>query len=134
MGDFKKEYSMSKHEALVYKVFQQNQKNALSVKDVELLLKRENPRLSTRTIYRIIEKFQHKKIIYCTDMQKGVRYFHLVEDYRIKILCRKCGWTAMLDDHKIEVVHQMHNGTINSVIIGGKIIFNGICHQCRQYK
>ncbi|MBB6216790.1 Fe2+ or Zn2+ uptake regulation protein [Anaerosolibacter carboniphilus] len=122
--------SLSKHEALIYAIFRNNPYKGLSVQDIWTILERDFQTLSIRTIYRMVENLQKKKVVFCMDIREGIRLFSLTNKYHVQLCCSKCGWIEDIDLQQSKVFYQLYDTIGDPSMIGGRMILSGVCKQC----
>jgi Fe2+ or Zn2+ uptake regulation protein len=122
--------SLSKHEALIYGIFRDNSCKSLSVNQILTILQHDFHTMSLRTIYRIVERLQKKKVVFCMDIREGIRFFSLTNKYYAQLCCSTCGWVEDIDLQHTRVFYQLYDTVGDPSMIGGRIVLLGLCKQC----
>lgn len=121
---------VSRKEELIYQVFRQKEGAALSVYDIEAAVNIDKQTMTVRTIYRVMDQLLSKRIIYCSTLKDGTRYFMLSNYYDIELTCHMCGWKSKT---AASVKLQYPDNPLSSIcVMGGKIDLLGVCQECSK--
>lgn len=119
-----------RNEEIVYQTFKQKEGAALSVYDIAAAVNIDKQILTLRTVYRIVDRLQLKRIIYCSGQKDGTRYFMLCNYYNMELTCHICGWKSKT---AVNLKLQYPEHPLSSIcIMGGQLVLGGVCQKCSK--
>lgn len=87
--------------------------------------------MSITTVYRILEKFVEKGIVYQTDFRDGKAYFEFQDTHHHHIVCTKCGVREDVSLCIEKEMKEVEKGSKKfSSIDSHALEFFGLCKEC----
>ena len=124
--------NLSKNKSTIYRVFKENPNAELDINDVLKFIKKENAKISKRTVYRSIDKLIDIGKIYCSSIRDRKRKFKLSDISYCEIICNKCHGLKKIKIKDNEKFKKYTIGDKSFDITGGYIKFYGTCSKCLE--
>lgn len=106
------------------------EKHPLTVEDINKNIK---IKLNLTTLYRILEKFSDKRIIYQTTFLDGKSYFEYQHQHHHHITCKNCGVRNKIDFCVSNKINKIDLTKTNFNKISDHILeFFGMCNKCQK--
>lgn len=124
--------NLSKNKSTIYRVFKENPNVELDINDVLKFIKKENAKISKRTVYRSIDKLIDIGKIYCSSISDRKRKFKHSDISHCEIICNKCNGLKKIKIKDNEKFKKYTIGDNSFEITGGYIKFYGTCSKCLE--
>jgi len=130
------EFKLTPQREATVRVLLENEAGHLSAEDVYMLVKKKAPDIGLATVYRTLELLSEIKIIQKLNFGDNVaRYeFHSGEEehHHHHLVCVKCHKVEEINEDWLTPIEEKVENEFNFQIHDHRLIFQGICHSCRQ--
>lgn len=120
------------------KVLIENQAGHLSAEDVYLLVKKIAPDIGLATVYRTLELLSELNIVQKLNFGDNVARYELstegAKHHHHHLVCLNCGKVEEINEDWLGSIEEKVEKQFDFQIIDHRLIFHGICSECRTKK
>ncbi len=129
-------YKLTPQREATVRVLLENEEDHLSAEDVYLLVKEKSPEIGLATVYRTLELLTELKIVDKINFGDGVSRYDLRKEgaahFHHHLVCIECGAVSEILEDLLKDVEQKVEQDWNFEIKYHRLIFHGICENCKE--
>lgn len=131
-------FKLTTQRETVLKVLLENNHEHLSADEIYLLVKEKAPDIGLATVYRTLELFNDLNVVEKLYFGDSVTRFELRSEEELHnhhhLICVKCGKVQEINEDWLGLIEEKVEKEFDFEILDHRLIFQGICDECKKSK
>jgi Fur family ferric uptake transcriptional regulator len=137
LDDIKKETRNTKQKRLIIECLEKNRNSHLSAEEIYNLIRQGDQQISIATVYRNLRLLEEQGVIRKIFVSEDALAFYELSENNVPhshhhLICRRCGKIIDFEEDLLEAVEKMIEVTEGFFIEDHRVVFYGVCRECRQ--